>query len=161
MARILLLYGSNSGNTEYAANYLAESLAGHDLSVQVRNVAEVEPAEVWQADLLIIGSPTWNTMVNGRYKEGQLQDQMATFLSKLNPAKLAKMPVAIFGLGDSQYQYFCGAAVLLQKFVARTGAHLVTDPLYLDGYPQFQPEPIAEWAAQLAQSWHEYQFIKH
>jgi sulfite reductase alpha subunit-like flavoprotein len=63
--------------------------------------------------------------------------------------------MAIFGLGDSRYQHFCGAAVVLQKFVAAAGASLVAEPLYLDGYPQRQVAVLQDWATHVRQCWRE------
>lgn len=159
MPQALLLYATNSGNTEFAAQTIANALASNHIQIDILNVAEAKPEDVIGYNLLILGSPTWDNVINGRYKQGQLQDQMAAFLHTISQVDLAKQPMAVFGLGDSNYQYFCGSAILLQKFVSKAGAHLISDPLYIDGYPQFQAGLLVDWAAQVGRSWHEYQLL--
>lgn len=150
MPRHLLLYGSNSGNTAFAAQVIAEQLERDGLTVNCQNVAYARPEDVLGNQLLILGASTWNAEIGGRVKEGQLQDQMADFLEAIKNLKLSQTKIAVFGLGDSNYTYFCGAAVLLYKFAQQVGAPIINEPLYLDGLPQRQVPTLQEWASSLA-----------
>lgn len=149
MPRHLLLYGSNSGNTAFAAEDIAEYLNQQKLHVSCLNVAHARPEDMLGCQLLILGASTWPAVVNGRAKDGQLQDQMASFLTQISHLKLAKTKMAVFGLGDSSYTYFCGAAVLLQKFVQQVGAESIVESLYIDGLPQKQRPLLREWSEQI------------
>jgi flavodoxin len=100
-------------------------------------------------DLLILGASTWDNDIRGHNKEGQLQDQMADFLTQIKHINLAGRPMAVFGLGDSSYQYFCAAAVQLQKFVTEAGGKLVGEPLYIDGKPDNQQQLISDWSSEI------------
>jgi flavodoxin I len=154
MPRILVLYGTNTGNTAYAATQIAECLRQSHQAVDCQNVAYLDPATVPEHDLLIIGSSTWDTLVSGRPKEGQIQDQMEAFLRKSKLLQRGK-PVAIFALGDSRFRYFCGAAVALQKHIKQAEARLIAEPLLIDSYPQFQTPLLHTWARQASQQWQE------
>lgn len=152
MSRSLLLYGSNTGNTQYVAEVIEQTFQSHGASLTINNVIQAKPEDVLGRDILILGASTWESMASGKTKPGQLQDQMAAFLSKIKPLKLSKTSIAVFGLGDSRYQYFCGAAVLLKKFVSEMGAPLLTDPLYVDGNPQYQLDSIVDWSNEVIQA---------
>jgi flavodoxin I len=153
MPRLLLLYATNSGNTTFVAETIGAAFTEHHLSMPIRNVGYAKPEEVLGRDLLLLGSPTWDNHVRGRYKEGQLQDQMAEYLNQIKSFKLHDMPMAVFGLGDSQFKYFCGATVLLQKFVTEVGGRLINQPLYIDGQPQQQTNFINSWARETIAAW--------
>ena len=154
MPRILIAYASNTGNTTFAAECIADTLGKANQTVACHNVAYLNPKTLPQHDLAIIGVPTWNSMVNGKPKEGQIHDQMEKFL--LTSKLLRKgAPVAVFALGDSRYRYFCGAALLVHKFIKQANAQLISDPLLIDGFPQFQTELLQQWAGQVNRHWHE------
>lgn len=55
--KALVIYDSFFGNTEQVAQAIAAALHGQ-AEVSARRVGEVQPAELTQADLLIVGSPT-------------------------------------------------------------------------------------------------------
>lgn len=149
MPRLLLIYATNTGNTQTAAEMISRAFAEHKLALPTQNVAVTRPEEAMGRDLLILGAPTWDNDVRGRNKEGQIQDQMADFLIQLKSVNLTGRPIAVFGLGDSGYQYFCASAVQLQKFVTESGAQLVGEPLYIDGRPENQEKLISDWATEI------------
>lgn len=83
-----VFFGSSTGNTESAAEQIAEKL-GADLY----NVADSPTDKIAEYDNLIFGSSTWGV--------GDLQDDWEGFISELEDAKLEGKVVAIFGTGDS------------------------------------------------------------
>ncbi|MFI3278310.1 MAG: flavodoxin FldA [Rikenellaceae bacterium] len=91
MAKIAIIYGSTTGNTESAATQIAEALSSHE--VETMDVSSLSAATLEQYSNLIIGASTWGC--------GDLQDDWDAELSTLKGADLSGKKVAIFGCGDS------------------------------------------------------------
>lgn len=87
MSKIAIFFGSTTGNTEAAANQLAEKL-GADLFNVVNSPAD----KLAEYDNLIFGTSTWGI--------GDLQDDWEGFISDVESADLNGKIVAIFGYGD-------------------------------------------------------------
>ena len=58
--------------------------------------------------------------------------------------------MAVFGCGDSSYEYFCGAVDAIQEKVEEIGGVLIADALKIDGDPMDAKDEIIEWAATVA-----------
>lgn len=59
MGKVLVLYQSNSGNTEKMAGFVAEGAAAiPGIEVRLRSIAEATPEDVLWCDGLALGSPT-------------------------------------------------------------------------------------------------------
>ena len=86
MSKITVIFGSTTGNTEAAAQQIAAALGA--TAVNVNDAT----ADDFAADLVVLGTSTWGV--------GDLQDDWAAQLSKLQGASLAGKKVALFGEGD-------------------------------------------------------------
>ncbi len=91
MAKVTIIYGSTTSNTESAAKDIAAAISGHTVSVM--DVSNASKADFEDADVLILGTSTWGL--------GDIQDDWDAKLSVLQGANIAGKKVAIFGLGDS------------------------------------------------------------
>ena len=145
MPHALILYATNSGNTEFTAEAIGQTFTTHHFPHVIQNVADTQPSDVTQYDLIILGCCTWEKINAKERIEGQLQDQMEEFLTRLKTHSLKNKPMAVFGLGDSDYQFFCGAAIILNKFVESADAFKVGTTLYIDSWPQPQVAKINAW----------------
>lgn len=143
MANILLVYGSTTGNTEMAAEQIAENLSAHQ--VEMQDVADTAPEDLEGAEVLILGSSTWD--------DGLLQQDFRDFAENLS-VDLSGKKVAVFGLGDSNYPDFCEAATILEKKVAELGGQLMIEPLRVDGFPDEaeNEDKINQWSEELGQA---------
>lgn len=93
MGKIGLFYGSNTGNTEAVAYQIAEKFnQGAAGLVDVHNIGGSSPEDILKYDYIVLGIPTWNT--------GELQDDWAFFLPKMEGMNFSGKKVALFGLGD-------------------------------------------------------------
>jgi flavodoxin I len=113
MKTVKVIYGSTMGNTERAAQRIAALLGGTAVSV-----GQAAPAD-FAADLLVLGTSTWGL--------GDLQDDWASGLVKLDAAPLRDRTVALFGLGD-QLSYattYVDGMGALYDFVQARGARVV------------------------------------
>ncbi len=143
MAKVLIVYGSTTGNTEMVAEELSDNLGDHE--VEVQDVAETSPEDLTAYDLLVLGSSTWD--------DGLLQPDFREFVEDLD-VDLSGKKVAIFGLGDSNYPDFCEAANILEEKVSAMKGELAVDTLRIDGFPD-EPEnetKVEAWAAELSKA---------
>lgn len=116
---IRIIFGSNTGNTERAANLLQEELDARGATVDVHNIATAAPEDFTGADALILGVSTWD--------DGVLQDDWQQFFPRLDEIDLSGKPVALFGLGDAFgfSQQFVNALRTLHDKVRERGAEIV------------------------------------
>lgn len=139
---ILLLYATNSGSTEMAANEIVGHLNGH--SVTMKRITEATNEDIRNAEMVILGSPSWDH----DNKEGQPHDDFFSWKEQLDTSVFSGKKIAIFGCGDSSYQIFCGAVDELTRWMQEWGATLSVEPLRMDKYyyqlAQNQ-ELISEW----------------
>ena len=113
MSNLSVIYGSTTGNTEAAAQQIAAALGGSAVNVNDATAAD------FAADLLVLGTSTWGA--------GDLQDDWAAALGKLQEADLAGKKVAVFGEGDQMGfgDTFVSAMGTLAEEAEKKGAALV------------------------------------
>ena len=100
MKKIGIFYGSTTGTTKDVAKKIGEQLGVKP--EDIHDVASAAPSMVGDYDVIIIGASTWG--------DGDLQDDMATFLDGMQAMDLREKEVAIFGCGDeSMAQTFCNS----------------------------------------------------
>ena len=110
---VAVIYGSAMGNTEGAANLIAEKLGVSD----VLNIADIDADKINSYDKIVVGTSTWGS--------GDLQDDWEAF--DFGSLKLQGKTVAVFGMGDSESYsdtYCSGMGKLAQK-LKEAGANLV------------------------------------
>jgi flavodoxin I len=149
---VLVVYATNSSGTQEAAHLVRDTLTGEGHTVDCRRVYHVHPTELGSFDLVVLGSCTWDNMVEGKRVEGQLQQHMQQFADQLTDGQYAGSRFAVFGLGDSSYNRFCAAADHLEKLVGRIGGAQVGETLRIDGYffnPERNRAAVANWARAL------------
>ena len=147
---VLVVYATNSGNTFFVAERVADTLREQGVRVCLQAVGETSLKDFDAYDTIIIGSCTWNKKTElAKVEEGQLQDQMDMFVQHTPDGALAGKKIAIFGLGDKDYQYFCRAADCLEQFVLRTDGAPIASTLRINGFPQTQTSLIDTWVGSL------------
>ena len=147
---ILLVYATNSGGTQLASQIVHDTLMSQNQQVAVKEVRETNADEFAKFDLVILASPSWD------YEglEGQPHPDYAPFMENAKGKRFAGKKFAVFGLGDSSYTYFCGAADELEKFVKELGGTLVIEALKIDGFyldQENNSEKLRQWAQNLVQ----------
>lgn len=145
MATALIVYGSTTGNTEWVAKQIGEVLGQEGIEVTLKNVAQAQVAQLGNGfDLTLLGSSTWGDA------EIEFQEDFAPFYEEMDQANLKEKKVAVFGCGDSSYEFFCGAIDLLEEKAVDLGGLLVNEPLRIDGDPQDAKADIVAWAKDVA-----------
>ncbi|WP_136795706.1 flavodoxin [Desulfosediminicola ganghwensis] len=145
MARALVVYGSTTGNTEMVAGKISEVLGEKGVEVTVKNVFDTKVAELGNGyDLTVLGASTWGM------EEIEFQEDFEPFFEEMKSAELSTKKVALFGCGDSSYEYFCGAVDELESLMEKLEAKVVNEPLRIDGDPEDVHSEIEEWAEEVA-----------
>jgi flavodoxin I len=145
MRKAVIIYGSTTGNTESTAEMIDNALRENGLETAVKNVVNVSVEELNKDyDLIMLGSSTWGD------DEIVLQEDFNEFYEDMRKIALNGRKVAVFGCGDSSYEYFCGAVDAIQEKVEEIGGVLIADALKIDGDPMDAKDEIIEWAATVA-----------
>jgi flavodoxin short chain len=143
MASALIVYGSTTGNTEYAAGVAERALAAAGLSVVKLDAADANPEGLCDGyDLVLFGCSTWGD------EDIELQDDFIPLFDSFDSINAGGKKVAVFGCGDSGYKHFCGAVDAIEQKLEALGA-TVLDTLKIDGDPQSEKTEIADWTQRL------------
>ena len=119
MKKIGLFFGSTSGNTEIAVEFMEEHLADAGFEVEAHNVADTDVERMLDYDNIIIGCPTWNI--------GELQDDWDSVYLDFEKLDFSGKTAAFFGCGD-QIGYpdnFLDAIGILSRQFMEKGGTLV------------------------------------
>ena len=127
---IFVTYASDSGSTQSIAEVVAETLRSAENEVTVKEATEASMTDATQADLVLIGSPSYE--VEGM--DGMPHRNILEFLVKLESGDLSGKKFGFFGCGDSSYPKFCGAMDKLEDFGKSANVEQITDSLRLDQY---------------------------
>ena len=122
MKKTLVVYGSSTGTCQSIAETIAEKLGA-----EVVDVANLDDAQVNEAENLILGTSTWGA--------GEVQDDWYDGLNKLKKLDLNGKTVALFGCGDceSYGDTFVGGIGELYHGIKDSGARFV-GAVATDGY---------------------------
>ena len=143
--KIVLIYGTTSGNTEELAEDVVDGLASGGAEVVVKNVTDASIDELEDYDAIIFGCPT--------YGEGELQDDFVDFNDAISGISLEGKKAAVFGPGDSE-EYpdtFCMAVDILEEALRKCGAEVVVEGLKIDGDVVEAIGTGEEWGSKVAE----------
>ncbi|WP_215786870.1 FMN-binding protein MioC [Pantoea dispersa] len=143
MADITLISGSTLGSAEYVAEHLEEKLQEAGFSTELLHGPELD--EVPQEGVWLIVSST--------HGAGELPDNLLPFYEALQESQpdLSGVRFGAVGIGNHEYDLFCGAIKQLETTLTQLGAKRIGDRLEIDVLEHEIPEDPAEvWVA----SWH-------
>jgi flavodoxin I len=118
MANIGLFYGTQTGNTQTAAEYIQKEFGG-DSVVDLYDISSADTSDFEKYECIIIGCPTWNI--------GELQSDWEGFYDELDAIAFSGKKVAYFGAGD-QVGYadnFQDAMGILEEKISSLGGTTV------------------------------------
>jgi len=118
MAKIGLFYGTQTGNTQTAAEFIQKEFGG-DSVVYLHDVSGVDTSDFEDYECIIIGCPTWNI--------GELQADWEGLYEKLDEINFVGKKIAYFGAGD-QIGYadnFQDAMGILEEKISSLGGTTV------------------------------------
>nr|WP_295970857.1 flavodoxin [uncultured Bacillus sp.] len=133
MAKIVLIYASMSGNTEMMAEEVVKGIREAGEEVKVIDVMNgVFAKELLDFDGIILGSYTWG--------DGELPDDFLDFFEEMDSIDLTGKKAAVFGSGDTGYNYFCAAVDILMEKLQKRGAEVYPNGIRVDLTPSEEDE---------------------
>lgn len=145
MAKALIVFGSETGNTKAGADMIAQVLEGKGVKVEIQDVREVN-ADILSGsyDLAILGVSTWGAI------DEEVQQDFESFYAGMADIDLNGKRVAVFGSGDQGYEKFAKAVDFVEQRARNQGAELVTTSLKYHLHPKDSAERVKAWAKELA-----------
>lgn len=115
--RVLVAYGTETGNSKTLAYQLAEKALQADVSVEVVNLAEYRVRQLQREQVMLIICST--------HGDGEPPEPISEFYSALmkeNDAGLQQLKFAVLALGDSSYPLFCETGKAIEQRLLQLGA---------------------------------------
>lgn len=140
MTDVTLISGSTLGSAEYVAEHLAEKLEEAGFSTEMLHGPELEALPV---------SGTW-LVVTSTHGAGDLPDNLQPLFDEIEEKKpdLSEVRYGAVGIGNREYDLFCGAIEKMDNLLASCGAKRLGDRLDIDVMEHEIPEDPAEvWIA--------------
>jgi flavodoxin short chain len=140
MAKVLIVYGSTTGNTEWVAETAAARIkeAGHKTEVLEAGQAKADGlCRGW--DLVLFGCSTWGQ------DDIELQEDFAILFESFDKIEAKGVKTAVFGCGDESFTYFCGAVDAIADKLESLGAEAAGYRLKIDGDPHDSDDEISSW----------------
>ena len=126
-APLTILYGSQTGNAKGVATKLKEQAQSRGLTVKLVNMADYKPTALKKEKFI--------TVVVSTYGEGEPPEDAESlheFLTTKKAPKLDGVKVAVIGLGDSSYEFFCQTAKDFEARFNKLGAETIFQRADLD-----------------------------
>lgn len=144
MSKALIIFGSTTGNTESVAEIIANTLTQKGIDIEIKNVADAHLDDLNKDyDFIILGTSTWGD------DEIEFQEDFEPFYDQMSGLKMKGKKIALFGCGDSSYEFFCGAIDLLEERIEDMGAEELVESLRIDG--DVDSSEVEDWATSLYQ----------
>ncbi|EMO6899469.1 NADPH-dependent assimilatory sulfite reductase flavoprotein subunit [Pluralibacter gergoviae] len=140
---ITLISASQTGNARRVAEQLRDDLLAAQLNVALVNAGDYKFKQIAQEKLLVIVSST-----QGEGEPPEEAMALHKYLFSKKAPKLTDTAFAVFGLGDSSYEFFCQAGKDFDSKLAELGAERLLDRVDTD--VEFQPA-AAEWRARIVE----------
>lgn len=139
MASFQIIVGSMLGGTEYVAEACEETLQsfGHDTQVHLQPVFNEIPTE----------NQIW-LVCTSTHGAGDYPDNLMNFVQDLKSSALdlSSMKYFTIGIGDSNYDTFCYAAINISKQIKSMGCDEIIPLKTIDMKEDIDPELYAqEW----------------
>ncbi len=148
MSKVLIIYGSTTGNTESIAIKVESLLANAGVSVDCKNAADISDCTgiAKDYDAILLGCSCWGD------EEIELQDDFQPVYDAIGDMGLEGKKVATFASGDSSYQHYCGSVEYIEEAAKQAGAIIIAGGLKVEGDASAAPSDIEDFANSVAKS---------
>ena len=136
MADITLISGSTLGSAEYVAEHLEEKLQEAGFSTQMLHGPELD--EVPHEGIWLVVCST--------HGAGDIPDNLLPLFEAIRDSQpnLSQVRFGAIGLGNHEYDLFCGAIRQIEALLIAQGARQIGDRLEIDVLEHEIPEDPAE-----------------
>lgn len=142
---LIVGYGTDMGNAEDAAMTFAEGFE------EATGIA-AQATELNQIDLAALQDATHFVAVTSTFGEGEFPDTATLFweaLSADTAERLEHLSFAVLALGDSSYDLFCNAGLLLDERLESLGATRLAERIDIDGH---YTQQAAAWTTEVVKA---------
>jgi len=143
MPGITLISASQTGNARRVAEALRDDLIAAQLNVKLVNAGDYKFKQIASEKLLVIVTST-----QGEGESPEEAVALHKFLFSKKAPKLEGTAFAVFGLGDTSYEFFCQSGKDFDSRLAELGAERLLDRV--DADVEYQPAE-AEWRARVVE----------
>lgn len=126
-ATLTILYGSQTGNAHGVAEDLAARAREQGFKVKLSDMADYKPNNLKNEDFLAIVVSTY-----GEGEPPEPAEKLHAFLASKKAPKLDGTKIAVLGLGDSSYEFFCQTAIDFEERLTKLGAEILVEKALLD-----------------------------
>lgn len=141
MPGITLISASQTGNARRVAEALRDDLIAAKLNVSLINAGDYKFKQIANEKLLIVVAST-----QGEGEPAEEAVALHKFLFSKKAPKLDNTAFAVFGLGDTSYEFFCQAGKDFDAKLAELGGERLLDRV--DADVEYQAA-AAQWSARL------------
>ncbi|MCR6597272.1 flavodoxin [Bacillus halotolerans] len=135
MGKILLVYATMSGNTEAMADLIEKGLQEAEAEVDRFEAMDIDDAELFNDyEHIILGTYTWG--------DGDLPDEFLDLVEEMEALDFTGKTCAVFGSGDTAYEYFCGAVDTLEEKIKERGGEIVLPSVKVEMNPEGEEEEV-------------------
>ncbi|WP_286058604.1 flavodoxin [Bacillus mojavensis] len=144
MGKILLVYATMSGNTEAMADLIEKGIQEAEAEVDRFEAMDIDDAELFNDyEHIILGTYTWG--------DGDLPDEFLDLAEEMDALDFTGKTCAVFGSGDTAYEFFCGAVDTLEEKIKDRGGEIVLPSVKVEMNPEGEEEEaLKEFGRQFA-----------
>ena len=143
MPGITLISASQTGNARRVAEALRDDLIAAKLNVTLINAGDYKFKNIANEKLLVVVAST-----QGEGEPAEEAVALHKFLFSKKAPKLENTAFAVFGLGDTSYEFFCQSGKNFDGKLAELGGERLLDRV--DADVEYQPA-AAQWRARLVE----------
>ena len=126
-AALTILYGSQTGNAKAVATQLKEQAQSRGLAAKLVSMADYKPTALKKEKFISIVVSTY-----GEGEPPEDAEALHEFLTTKKAPKLDDVKIAVLGLGDSSYEFFCQTAKDFEERLVKLGAQSIYQRADLD-----------------------------
>ncbi|MEO0566909.1 MAG: assimilatory sulfite reductase (NADPH) flavoprotein subunit [Pseudomonadota bacterium] len=126
-ATLTVLYGSQTGNAKHVAQEVVENAKARGLNAKLVNMADYKPNQLKNEKYVAIVVSTY-----GEGEPPEPAEKLYEFVGSKKAPKLDGVKVAVMGLGDSSYEFFCQTAIDFEQRLTKLGADVIHERALLD-----------------------------
>ena len=153
MAKAILIYGTDTGNTETLSEPIVEGLKAGGIEVTVKDVEDASVNELANYDLIVLGCPSYGGEEDAEDIDNLLEG-FHDFYNEMENISLSGKKSAVFGPGDSE-EYpdtFCKAVDMLEERLKKCGAEVIVDGFRVDGDVDTAIGDAESWGSDVAKN---------